>query len=62
MNNVSTATTPTVNYEELRKEHSKLTPGERRKRGLEGRNFDGRCLSKYFPEEADAAYMPGNDR
>ena len=39
MNKASTVTTTAVNYEELLKELQKLTPGERRKRGLEGRMY-----------------------
>ena len=51
-----------VNYEELKSKINSLTPGDRRKLGFEGRIFDGRVLSKYFSDDAEAAYMPGNDR
>lgn len=57
----SNATTIPSTYEN-REELRTLTPGDRRKRGLDGRIFDGRVLSKYFPDEDVACYMPGNDR
>ena len=57
----SNATTIPSTHEKNREELRNLTPGDRRKRGLDGRIFDGCVLSKYFPDESEA-YMPGNDR